>query len=480
MEISHFETPAYKVLFKNLSRLLLLVALSFFSFSLAAQDGDPDIGKGLFKNNCASCHNKNMKDKLTGPALGGFEERWADYPREDLYKWIRNSQSMISAGHPRAVELWNEWKPTVMNNVALKDEEIEHVFAYINGMYDGTYGSSGGQTVATDDCGTYGVTSTVKADNTWVYISIALVLGLLALILARIISNLDYMTKKGQGGQRKTMMDILTGGGVFGFLVFTGLVLGGYFTVDKAVNLGRQLDYAPEQPIKFSHKQHACMQKIDCQYCHDGARRSKHSVIPAANTCMNCHKAVKKGSQYGTAEISKIYASTGFDPNTDTYLPEGERTNENIEKVLSKWIADNHTADGGKGDVEDVVAEQWSAITTSLTGPEDDDVAGPIEWVKIHNLPDHVYFNHAQHVTVGKVECQQCHGPVESMEVVQQHTPLSMGWCINCHRKTEVKFADNEYYDNYYEKYHDEIKEGTRDGVTVEDIGGLGCQKCHY
>ncbi len=477
MEISHFVTPKIKVLFKNLSQLSLLVALSFFSISLAAQDGNPDAGKALFKNNCASCHNKNMKDKLTGPALGGFEERWADYPREDLYQWIRNSQSMISAGHPRAVELWNEWKPTVMNNVALTDEEIEHVFAYINGVYNGTYGPK-------KDEGGGGATDVVvaKADNTWIYISIALILGFLAMILARIIANLDYLTKVkgGQVGQRKTILDILTGGGVVGFLIFAGIVLGGYFTVNKAIDLGRQLDYAPTQPIKFSHKTHAGMQQIDCQYCHDGARRSKHSVIPAANTCMNCHKAVKKGSQYGTAEISKIYASTGYDPNTDTYLPEGERTNENIEKILSKWIADNHTSDGGKGDVEDVVAEQWSAITASLTGPEDENVAGPIEWIKIHNLPDHVYFNHAQHVTVGKIECQQCHGAVEKMEVVAQSTPLSMGWCINCHRKTEVKFADNEYYDNYYEKYHEEMKEGTRTGVTVEDIGGLGCQKCHY
>ncbi|MEO1256169.1 MAG: cytochrome c class I, partial [Bacteroidota bacterium] len=96
-----------------------------------------------------------------------------------------------------------------------------------------------------------------------------------------------------------------------------------------------------------------------------------------------------------------------------------------------------------------------------------------------HNMPDHVYFNHAQHVTVGKQECQTCHGPVEEMEVVYQYSPLSMGWCINCHRQTEVQFTNNDYYQSY-EKYHEELKSGDRDKVTVEDVGGLGCQKCHY
>ena len=419
-----------------------------------------------------------MKDDLTGPALGGFEERWADYPREDLYSWIRNSTALISSGHPRAVELWNQWKPTVMTNVALADEDIEHVFAYINCMADGSC-------VPKPPPGDTQVGVAAATDNTWLYMGIALVLGLLALILARIIANLDYITKVKDGDtsvQRKTLVDILTGGGVMGFLIFAGIVFGGYFTVNKAINLGRQHNYAPTQPIKFSHKQHAGIQKIDCQYCHDGARRSKHSVIPAANTCMNCHKAVKNGSAYGTAEISKIYASVGYDPTTDKYIDGYENmTNDEIKKIFSKWISEQHIKNQEKGDVEEAVEEQWNGIVSSLmSGEDDNNVGGPIEWTRIHNLPDHVYFNHAQHVTVGKVECQQCHGKVEEMEVVAQHTPLSMGWCINCHRKTEVKFADNEYYDNYYEKYHKEIKEGTRDKVTVEDIGGLGCQKCHY
>ena len=125
------------------------------------------------------------------------------------------------------------------------------------------------------------------------------------------------------------------------------------------------------------------------------------------------------------------------------------------------------------------VEDQWEGIVESLTNENKPQIQGPIEWVRIHNLPDHAYFNHAQHVAVGKVACQECHGEVENMEVVQQYSPLSMGWCVNCHRQTEVQFKGNEYY-NSYQKYHEELNSGTRTKVTVEDIGGLECQKCHY
>jgi hypothetical protein len=255
-------------------------------------------------------------------------------------------------------------------------------------------------------------------------------------------------------------------------------------TVNNAINLGRQQGYQPDQPIKFSHATHAGLHKIDCKYCHDGARRSKHSVIPAANTCMNCHKAIEKGSTYGTAELTKIFASIGYDPSTDKYIENyDELKTEDIEKIYKKWIADEYVKDNSTLDREGerLIEEQWDAIVSSLTDPDngDDKIQGPIEWVRIHNLPDHVYFNHAQHVTVGKVECQQCHGKVEAMEVVEQYSPLSMGWCINCHRETDVQFADNEYYKSF-EIYHEELAKGKRKGVTVEEIGGLECQKCHY
>jgi hypothetical protein len=172
---------------------------------------------------------------------------------------------------------------------------------------------------------------------------------------------------------------------------------------------------------------HAGQNAIDCQYCHSGAEKSKHAGIPGTQVCMNCHKYVQTGPKYGETEISKIYAYSGWNPDEGKFVREPKN----------------------------------------------------IEWVKIHNLPDHVYFNHSQHVKVGKIACQTCHGKIETMETVEQFAPLSMGWCVNCHRETKVQFADNNYY-SVFEKFHDEIKKGKRADVTVEDIGGTECQKCHY
>lgn len=462
--------------------LLLITAFLAFS-SLQAQEFDVAAGKSLFKSKCASCHNKNMRDDLTGPALGGYEERWADYPPEDLYRWIRNSQNMINVeGHPRAVELWNEWKPTVMTSFPLlTDGEIDNIMAYVRGMYDGSLLP---KPAAGDVAASSGAQ---ESSNGWLYWAVFGVLAFLALILSRVIANLNRLQKIAAGGPDEkvpTLWESLLNRKTISFLLFALVVIGGYFTVNNAISLGRQQGYAPEQPIKFSHETHAGLHKIECQYCHDGARRSKHSVIPAANTCMNCHKAIKKGSQYGTAEITKIFASIGYDPSTDKYMEDYEDVSQDsLAKVYKKWIADNYIKDNDlqaiDADGVEEVDEQWANVVSSLTNDLKPNVQGPIEWIRIHNLPDHVYFNHAQHVTVGQVECQECHGKVEEMKVLAQHAPLSMGWCINCHRQTEVKFASNDYYDSY-KKYHTELAAGDKDKVTVEDIGGLECQKCHY
>jgi len=458
--------------YKTLIARILTLAFICFSVVLSAQEADVAAGKALFKNQCASCHNKNMKDDLTGPALGPAEANWADYPQEDLYNWIKNSQAMIAAGHPRATELWNTWKPTVMTSFpTLTDADIANVLAYIEFEYTKAPVVNGG-----GDAGAVGVAQ--ESDNTMLFAILAGVLGLLAIVLARIVSNLNYMSELKAGrdpGARKTLVQTLTSPGVIGFALFLLVVIGGYMTVNNAVSLGRQQGYQPEQPIKFSHATHAGTHKIECQYCHDGARRSKHSVIPAANTCMNCHKAIKKGSKYGTEELTKIYASIGYSPKDDKYIENYESMSREEKKDLYwNWIESNlEVAD------EAEVERQWNGIVSSLTSELDDNIAGPIEWIKIHNLPDHVYFNHAQHVSVGKVECQTCHGQIQEMEVVAQHSPLSMGWCINCHRQTEVQFANNDYYKSFA-NYHDEIASGERDKVTVEDIGGLECQKCHY
>lgn len=464
----------------------LLLLFSIFSISLFAQDQAAiDAGAALFKNNCGACHSRDMKTKMTGPALGGVEERWADYPREDLYSWIRNSQGMISSGHPKAVELWNEWKPVVMNPFPnLTDADIENILSYINYVYTGADQQAQGGEAVVDECTP---PATDKGSVNMMYVILFAILALLSVILARIISNLNYIQELRESGEakRKTFAEFLTSKGFVSFAIFVMVVVGGLITVNNAINLGRQQGYQPEQPIKFSHITHACVHKIDCQYCHDGARRSKHSVIPAANTCMNCHKSIKVGSKYGTGELTKIFASIGYNPSTDKYIENYESlSDEEVKKIYAQWIADNYIQEKGKLDEEgeQLIEEQWEGIVAALTDEEtgDNKIQGPINWVRIHNLPDHVYFNHAQHVKVAGIACQTCHGPVEQMEVVSQYAPLSMGWCVNCHRKTEVKFADNKYYDNYYQLYHEQIKTLKRDKVTVEDIGGIECQKCHY
>ncbi len=439
-----------------------------------------EAGKELFVANCASCHNKNMKDNLTGPALGGTEERWAAYPRKDLYSWIRNSQAMIAAGHPRATELWAKWKPTAMNNFpGLTDEQMESLILHINDVY---INGTGGPKPPTNDV----ATDKESAGLPWMFIGFAAILALLAFALMRIVNNLYNVTRvqSGQAPINKTVTQILSTKGAVAFLVFALVLVFGHKMVDNATQMGRSQGYEPDQPVAFSHKLHAGANKIDCQYCHDSARRSKHSSIPGTNTCMNCHTAVKKGSISGTKEITKIFASIGFDPIAGKYIDDYENwSDKQIEELYKKWIGQEYMSEksltamdeSGRSEVE----VQWEGIVKALKNDSNGKIQGPIEWTRIHNLADHAYFNHSQHVAVGQIACQKCHGPVETMEVVYQYSSLGMGWCINCHRETEVKFKDNDYY-KQYERYHNELDNGKREKVTVEEIGGLECQKCHY
>ncbi len=438
-----------------------------------------EAGKDLFIANCAACHNKNMKDNLTGPALGGVEDRWQAFPRTDLYKWIRGSQSLIAAGHPRAVELWNKYKPTMMNNFpGLTDEQIESLILYINDVANAkpvaavTTQTGGGQSKG--------------SGNLWLFGGLGLILALLAFALMRIVDNLGNIARvqAGEAPVHRTLVQVLTTKGAIAFLVFALTLIFGYKTVDNATRMGREQNYQPDQPIAFSHKIHAGINKIDCQYCHDGARRSKQSIIPATNTCMNCHAAVKKGTNTGTAEITKIFASIGFDPIQNKYIPDYNNWSEKqIEDLYKKWIGQEYMTANSLTAMSDagraIVENQWDGIVKALKDDSNGKIQGPIEWVRVHNLPDHVYFNHSQHVTVGQIACQKCHGQIQEMDVVYQYSSLGMGWCINCHRETEVKFADNDYY-KQYERYHQELKDGKREKVTVAEIGGLECQKCHY
>ena len=408
---------------KSLTAILILFSVCM-SVAVKAQDG-----KALFSANCASCH--AVHKKLTGPALAGVEDRWPN--KENLHAWIRNSAAFLKTGDAYANALYNEYNKTAMNAFPnLKTEEIDAILAYIKTVpAPGAGGAAAGAASA----------APVESDNTMLYGILTLVLAVVSLILMRVNSNLKKLSDEITGEpvlrpipfyRNKTYLALI---GVVLFLV------GGYLTTKGAMGLGRSKDYQPEQPIYYSHKVHAGVNQINCQYCHSGVAQGKQATIPSVNVCMNCHMAINeyKGEPIvneagetvdGTAEIKKLYKYAGFE--------EGK--------------------------------------------PWDPSKATPIEWVRIHNLPDHVYFNHAQHVKAGQVACQTCHGEIQNMGEVKQFTDLSMGWCVNCHRETKVQFKENGFY-SIYEKYHADLKSGKMDstkGVTVENIGGTECQKCHY
>ena len=408
--------------------ILVFAALLFSSISLFAHPN----GEMLFKGNCASCH-RPTEEPLTGPGLKGVQERWAG--REELlYEWVKNPQKVLNSGDAYANKLYSEWKASgVMPAQAVNNEEIDAILAYVASYTPPVKAvadnGDGGEVVEAADATMWYVVTAL--------LLLILVVAIFSLASARKAMAMAVAREKGQEYDGPN-----TYAEVFGLWVRRNKLLVTFLIVAALVGVLREgwyglagvgvyEGYKPEQPIWFSHKVHAGQNQINCVYCHNSAEKSKHAGIPTANICMNCHTAVNKGSITGEKEINKIYAAVGWDKETRSYTGETQ----------------------------------------------------PIKWVKVHNLPDHVYFNHSQHVVVGEIECQECHGEVEKMDVAQQHAPLTMGWCINCHRETEVKMADNGYYDEIHNRLTKEELKKYLNGderITASDLGGIECAKCHY
>ena len=402
----------------------LIFSIMYGFNTLNAQDG-----KALFSQNCASCH--AVHKDLTGPALNGVEQRWPD--KTKLYAWIHNSAAFLKTGDKYANDLYNKFNKTSMNLFPdLADKDIDAILAYINSVPN----------PATAAVGVGSDTGKIDDDFTEFYWGIiAILLGTLILILLQVNANLKKIADEKQGLNSPVPVPFYRNKFYISLIAIVCCLYGGYQLTIAAVGLGRQQDFQPHQPIFYSHKVHAGINQINCQYCHTGVYQGKQALIPSVNICMNCHMAITEysgkpiysadGNQIdGTAEIKKLHQYAGFTP--------------------------------GK--------------------PWDESKASPIEWTRIHSLPDHVYFNHSQHVKVGEQACQTCHGDIQNMDEVKQFAPLSMSWCINCHRNTAVNFKDNKFY-SVYEKFHRQLKNGEIDstlGVTVEKIGGTECQKCHY
>jgi cytochrome c551/c552 len=421
-----------KIINRIFASCLFLLLVSFHNSATAAD------GEALFKANCANCHKPDAD--YTGPALKGWKDRIPD--PEWIYKWVANPAAM---NDPYATKLKDKWKPIIMTGFgSLKKDEIDAILKYVD---DYTPPAKAGS-------GTDGAAAGAPAtDNSLLFGILTLILAVVALILLQVNSNLRKLSDEKEGILRSEPVPFYRNKAYIMAAILVLFGVGGYYTINGAIGLGRQKDYQPEQPIYYSHKVHAGVNQISCLYCHGGAQDSKHANIPSVNVCMNCHMAIKeyKGDPIvkedgtavdGTAEIKKLYSYAGWNPDTKQYNPDNNK---------------DGIPDGAR----------------------------PIEWVKVHNLPDHVYFNHSQHVKVGKQQCQTCHGNIQEMPEVYQFSDLSMGWCINCHRESKVDFYNketgegNKFY-SIYEKFHKDLKSGKMDSVTVEKIGGTECQKCHY
>ncbi|MDX1905555.1 MAG: c-type cytochrome [Bacteroidia bacterium] len=396
-------------------RIITLICLAVSGTLSLQAEPTAEAGKTIFKQNCSSCH--AMDKKLVGPKLDGVEEKYKGQ-EEWLYKWIRNSPALIASGDAQAVALWEANGKAAMTAFPnLTDDELASLMVYF-AEWDKATSVPGPPTppVPTADPGIY-----------YGLLALVGILVLVALLLTIITATLVTAIRAKEQQETIKFADVMarTRSILQNKFVITAImtfvIVGGLAKwIAEARTIGLHQGYMPEQPIAFSHKLHAGEYQIDCKYCHSGTTKSKSAWIPSTNVCMNCHKVIQQKEYPGDAartaksksEIAKIYASVGWDPETATY-----------------------------------------------TGTEK-----AVEWIRIHNTPDHAYFNHAQHVVVGNIACQTCHGPIQEMEVVYQYSDLGMGWCINCHRQEKVKVLgkDNE------------------EGLTVEDMGGLNCSRCHY
>lgn len=422
---------------------LLLLNLSISTTATAAD------GKALFEGTCGACHHPTKRG--VGPALQGARERWKkESTEENFYKWIKNSGEVLASGDAYANKIFKEFNKSAMPAQAVTNEDIDAIFTYIEEYKDAPKApvAAGDQQLAEN--------KNEGGSIMWI-----IILGVIFTIIAfsagsvrRQLVNANrekagqeelpdatyWETWKAWAWRNKVLVSVFVL-----FFVFGGVADAWY----RLKDVGVFENYKPEQPIAFSHKVHAGDNKIACQYCHSTVEKSKHASIPAAMLCMNCHKSIQEGTVTGKDEIAKIYKAVGFNPTDMSYSGKTE----------------------------------------------------PIQWIKVHNLPDHVYFSHQQHVVAGKVDCKQCHGdmtketvarvmPVEELNAVEGNIKiegrptLTMGWCIDCHDQAEVKMEGSGYYDELkkrllldqelYKKHLEDEK------ITVEELGGWECAKCHY
>lgn len=438
--------------------LLLSTSASFYG-----QDGDPKNGEKLFKANCTACH--ALDKQVIGPPLKGVVERVkteGGVDRDWLHKWIKDNKALRASGDKYANEIFEKFNKTEMQQFPnLTEKDIDDILAFTTNPPEP--GPKKDDAKATADAGSATAAPADKTTTNIVIISLLAIAGLLVWILVKLRQLVKLGQSEDLAGLNESRVRSFSemyekfhyiGKGLLAILA----VLAAYGVWNWLMWIGVYKGYKPEQPIYFSHKIHAGEQKIDCQLCHSSAKYGKVSEIPSMNVCMNCHRTISeynadhymepgKDKAFYDGEIQKIYAATGWDPEKQQYTGKTQ----------------------------------------------------PVEWTRIHNMPDFVYFNHSQHVIAGEqaiinsfnkknpnnkidVVCKACHGKIDTMNVVQMANDFTMGWCIECHRTTEVDM-NNGYNKEYFKNLHDKLKKQyPQDGgkITVDAIGGLECGKCHY
>ena len=473
---------------------LAFAFLFIFSISLSAQDGDAANGKKLFNASCASCH--HLDKKILGPPLKGISEK---REKKWLHAWIKNSAKLIASGDKIAKGLLEEFKIPMPPNEQLSEKDINDILAYTDGKAvkkaapaTGAVDpkvAKGKEIFKTNCAACHHMTKKVvgpallgitdKREKEWLHAWIKdnnalrksgdklakkvfeennkMVMttfpqlsdddidAMLAYFkvgdVKRVVDNDgakddEVAAKSKSSGAWKNWIVLFLIAGLLVWMFLSKitflkiiatiflLLASAWFGFGALMELGIDQGYEPIQPIAFSHKIHAGDNKIDCQYCHSSAKHSKTSGVPTANVCMNCHK------------------------------------------MIDVVADDTKVGDMGKKELDLEIKKLYKYVEEGK----------PIEWVRVHNLPDFAYYNHSQHVTVAGIECQTCHGPVEEMDELRQHSKLTMGWCLECHKKTEVDI-DNKYYEKIH---HDLSKKYGIKKVTIADLGGKECAKCHY
>ncbi|MEN9998376.1 MAG: hypothetical protein RI922_1366 [Bacteroidota bacterium] len=444
--------------FRNWCFSALTIVLASGSFTTYAQ------GDALFKSKCASCHQPHKNS--TGPKLFQVRQKWTDGGAKEgsIYQWVNNWQT-AAANDPYAQTV-STWSPAAMSAFPdLKKEDIDAIMDWVDSQPDpaaagaGDAGATGDAAMSGDAAGT-----TEETSNGWIWLILGVIFVTIILAVGGVRRQLKFAAAEEAGeplNEGMTYAEELKAW-AWKYRLYVGLaslvvVISVVVTLFLGLySIGVVENYQPSQPIAFPHAIHTGTNGIDCKYCHSSVTKSKTAGIPSVNVCMNCHKQINGRTPAQQEQIAKIYEAAGWNPE-------------------------------GAG---------------SYTGK-----TKPIVWNKVHVLPDHVYFNHSQHVVVGGVDCKQCHGdmtkqvetqkvwPVEELNKIEGNIQLTkptmtMGWCIECHAEKEISTGGiDTKNDGYYNEIHKRLLNNDKklyekyleDGkVSVAELGGWECAKCHY